>query len=81
MYTAFTVTPSKKEKGVLRIWAEHNSGDGWIRGGNFVDLYPVPGFLVAVHALSRKPFAVFQDLDHCCKSLEKQYGIKPVINP
>lgn len=77
-YTAFTIYPDKKEKGVLRIWANSTSAGGWVGGGCFLDLYPVSGYIVALHGLSQKPIAVFKDIDNCIAFLEEKYGITAV---
>jgi hypothetical protein len=73
-YTSFTIT---KKKDHYRVWATH-SKDGWEGEGNFMDLYPVSGVLVAMRFMT-KPVAVYKDLDDVCKQLEKQFGIKTVV--
>lgn len=77
-YTAFTITKGK-EKDSYRIWADHRSSGGWEGGETYADLVPVSGVLVAMR-FGTRPIAVFKDLDHCVKSLEKQYGVTPVIS-
>jgi hypothetical protein len=43
-----------------------------------MELIPVSGVLVGMRFMT-KPVAVFKDIDDVCKQLEKQFGIKPVI--